>query len=149
MMPNHEKSSEEYDVELMTHQMRCLGLMENIQVRRAGFPFRMKYSQFMFRYFRQPSCPFSAKVAWSLGYIGLLYRYKLLVPDLWPTYRMSDRKATEYLIQHYHLQNMVKYGKTRLFVRTTMAMYFLEGIRYNKLPEHVSTEWGGEFFIHR
>ena len=62
----------------------------------------------------------------------------MLVPDLWPTQNMSDRKATEYLVQYYHLQKMVKYGKTRLFVKTTMTMYFLEGLRYNRLPQYVS-----------
>ncbi len=67
-----------------------------------------------------------------------VHRYKLLDPALWPSYRMSHRKATEHLVNLYHLQNMVKYGKTRLFLCTSMTMYFLEGLRANKLSPMVT-----------
>ncbi len=50
---------------------------------------------------------------------------------------MKHRDATKHLINHYHLQEFVKYGKTRLFVRTTMTMYFLENLRTNMIPEKV------------
>ena len=73
----------------------------------------------------------------SLNFVS--HRYKLLDPVLWPSYikRMSHREATKHLIDHYHLQKMVKYGKTRLFVRTSMTMYFLENLRSNRLPPMV------------
>jgi len=66
MKPNLEKSSEVYDSKLMTHQMRCLGLIENIKVRRAGYPFRMKYSQFMFRYGSGSLWSVVAVLMWSV-----------------------------------------------------------------------------------
>lgn len=49
MMPNYSKSPTEYDVELMTKQIRYLGLLENVRVRRAGYPYRITYEAFMFR----------------------------------------------------------------------------------------------------
>lgn len=52
---------------------------------------------------------------------------------------MKHREAARHLIEHYHLRNYVKYGKTKIFVRTTMTMYFLENLRSNMVPEKV---WG-------
>ena len=48
-MPNWNKTPREYDDELVTNQVRYLGLVENMKVRRAGFPFRMTYERFMRR----------------------------------------------------------------------------------------------------
>lgn len=71
-------------------------------------------------------------------YCVYVRRYKLLDPALWPKHRMKDRAAVRHLVNHYQLQNMVKYGKTMLFIRTSMTMYFLENVRTNMLPPVVS-----------
>lgn len=49
VMPNTNKSSIEWDDELVLNQVRYLGLVENTRVRRAGFPYRMKYERFEWR----------------------------------------------------------------------------------------------------
>lgn len=49
LIPNYSKSPEEYDMELMTNQIRFLGLLENVRVRRSGYPYRITYDKFLFR----------------------------------------------------------------------------------------------------
>ena len=50
LKPNASKKKKEFDVELVRHQVRYLGLLENIRVRRAGYSFRMEYTRFLQRY---------------------------------------------------------------------------------------------------
>lgn len=47
--PNEEKSSTVFDMERVEHQVRYLGLLENVRVRRAGFAHRMPYDRFVNR----------------------------------------------------------------------------------------------------
>ena len=48
-MPNWDKRAREYDESLVLNQVRYLGLIENMRVRRAGYPYRMRYDRFMLR----------------------------------------------------------------------------------------------------
>lgn len=41
--PNEIKSSQAFDEQRVIHQIRYLGLLENVRVRRAGFAFRQEY----------------------------------------------------------------------------------------------------------
>ena len=61
--PNNYKSANQFDNELVGHQVKYLGLMENLRIRRAGFAYRRKYTEF-------------------------LDRYKCLCPQTWPNYAM-------------------------------------------------------------
>lgn len=49
IMPNWHKAPHEYDEQLVLNQVRYLGLIENMKVRRAGYPYRMRYDRFMHR----------------------------------------------------------------------------------------------------
>jgi myosin-1 len=44
--PNEHKSANEFDIDRVDHQVRYLGLLENVRVRRAGFAHRMHYTRF-------------------------------------------------------------------------------------------------------
>ena len=112
-MPNSIKAPREYDAELVKSQVRYLGLVENMKVRRAGYPYRMKYDWFM-------------------------WRYKMIVPELWPTYNMSDKEAAQKLVSHYHLEQLAKFGKTKLFIRTPKTVYYLETLREARMDYIVS-----------
>ncbi|KAF0718569.1 Aste57867_1615 [Aphanomyces stellatus] len=48
--PNEKKVSGTMNTELVTAQVHCLGLVENIRVRRAGFCYRETYATFLHRY---------------------------------------------------------------------------------------------------
>lgn len=62
----------EFDVDLVRHQVKYLGLMENLRVRRAGFAYRRDYNRF-------------------------LRRYKCLCKETWPNYYGSPRDGVEAL----------------------------------------------------
>ena len=53
--PNHTKSSSDSNRDLMLHQIKYLGLMENLRVRRAGFAYRRTLPYFVERY--KSLCP--------------------------------------------------------------------------------------------
>ena len=49
VMPNAKKSPTKWSDKLVINQVRYLGLVENTRVRRAGYPYRMKYDRFEWR----------------------------------------------------------------------------------------------------
>ena len=53
--PNAKKSAGLFDKELCLHQVRYLGLLENVRVRRAGFAYRQTFELLLNRY--RVSCP--------------------------------------------------------------------------------------------
>lgn len=48
--PNDFKKANSIDDQRMRHQVRYLGLLENVRVRRAGFSYRRPYFHFLWRY---------------------------------------------------------------------------------------------------
>jgi myosin-1 len=48
--PNEVKKSGVFDDDRCLHQVRYLGLLENVRVRRAGFAFRQTFERFVQRY---------------------------------------------------------------------------------------------------
>lgn len=65
--PNNSKAARTWENDLVVHQVRYLGLMENLRVRRAGYCNRQVYEVFA-------------------------DRYKMLCESTWPNY--SDAKGT-------------------------------------------------------
>ncbi|CAG8764998.1 36017_t:CDS:2, partial [Racocetra persica] len=49
--PNQNKSPSEYDQKMVLHQIKYLGLNENIRVRRAGFAYRQTFEKFLERFY--------------------------------------------------------------------------------------------------
>ncbi|CAG8616843.1 14409_t:CDS:10 [Funneliformis mosseae] len=49
--PNQNKSPSEYDSKMVLHQIKYLGLNENIRVRRAGFAYRQTFEKFFERFY--------------------------------------------------------------------------------------------------
>uniref|UniRef100_A0A4W5NXQ4 Myosin Ic, paralog a n=1 Tax=Hucho hucho TaxID=62062 RepID=A0A4W5NXQ4_9TELE len=100
--PNDAKQSGRFDEALVRHQVKYLGLMENLRVRRAGFAYRRHYETF-------------------------LQRYKSLCPGTWPNWqgRLADGVAT--LVQHlgYHPEEY-KLGKTKIFIRFPKTLFSTE-----------------------
>lgn len=48
--PNSTQTAHDFDQALIRHQIKYLGLMENLRVRRAGFAYRRTYDTFLQRY---------------------------------------------------------------------------------------------------
>ncbi|MCO5585713.1 hypothetical protein L7F22_039649 [Adiantum nelumboides] len=49
--PNQNKSPTEYDTQAILHQIKYLGLQENIRVRRAGFAYRNTFEKMVERFY--------------------------------------------------------------------------------------------------
>ncbi|XP_068123584.1 unconventional myosin-Ia isoform X2 [Hyperolius riggenbachi] len=113
LKPNSTKKPSLFDDELVKMQVRYLGLLENVRVRRAGFAFRQVYSAF-------------------------LDRYKLLSRKTWPRYQGEARAGVELMLND-PLVNIAKeeiaYGRTKIFVRTPKTLFDLEELRRKKLNE--------------
>lgn len=64
--PNQNRSSSEYDVKAILHQIKYLGLQENIRVRRAGFAYRNTFEKMVERfYLLSPKTSYAGEYIWD------------------------------------------------------------------------------------
>ena len=68
----------------------------------------------------------------------MYYRYKITCPACWPNHPEGDRKGTEEIMNYYRLNEVVTYGKTKIFIRTPRTVYYMEGMRTENLHIAVS-----------
>jgi myosin-1 len=73
--PNGEKKANCWDPAVVEHQVKYLGLMENLRVARAGYCYRRPFADF-------------------------LERYKSLCPETWPNYNGSPMNGVKILTAH-------------------------------------------------
>uniref|UniRef100_A0A8D3CE73 Myosin Ic, paralog b n=1 Tax=Scophthalmus maximus TaxID=52904 RepID=A0A8D3CE73_SCOMX len=100
--PNDSKQAARFDEVLVRHQVKYLGLMENLRVRRAGFAYRRRYEVF-------------------------LQRYKSLCPDTWPNWqgKLADGVAT--LVKHLgYKPEEYKLGRSKIFIRFPKTLFSTE-----------------------
>ncbi|XP_056158181.1 unconventional myosin-Ih [Lampris incognitus] len=99
---NESKQPGKFDEALIRHQVKYLGLMEHLRVRRAGFAYRRKFEVF-------------------------LQRYKPLCPATWPHWRGVPADGVEVLVQHLgYLPNEYKMGRTKIFIRYPRTLFATE-----------------------
>ncbi|UMM25260.1 hypothetical protein L5515_005155 [Caenorhabditis briggsae] len=113
--PNEEKSSNIFDLERVEHQVRYLGLLENVRVRRAGFAHRMPYDRFV-------------------------NRYKLICPQTWPNPRRGQRlpDSCMQILESAGLAQDCVQGRTKVFIRSPQTVFQLEELRTEHLPNVVT-----------
>ncbi|KAI6031444.1 myosin-1 [Pisolithus microcarpus] len=64
--PNQNRSPTEYDSKAILHQIKYLGLQENIRVRRAGFAYRNTFEKMVERfYLLSPSTSYAGEYTWT------------------------------------------------------------------------------------
>uniref|UniRef100_A0A8C7Y095 Myosin Ic, paralog b n=1 Tax=Oryzias sinensis TaxID=183150 RepID=A0A8C7Y095_9TELE len=100
--PNDSKQAGRFDEVLIRHQVKYLGLMENLRVRRAGFAYRRRYEVF-------------------------LQRYKSLCPETWPNWhgKLSDGVST--LVKHLgYKPEEYKMGRSKIFIRFPKTLFATE-----------------------
>ncbi|KAL7391531.1 hypothetical protein ABVT39_010650 [Epinephelus coioides] len=111
---NESKQPGQFDEALIRHQVKYLGLMEHLRVRRAGFAYRRRYEVF-------------------------LKRYKPLCPATWPHWRGMPADGVEVLVQHLgYLPNEYKMGRTKIFIRHPRTLYATEDA-YEKCKHELAT----------
>ncbi|XP_034461829.1 unconventional myosin-Ic [Hippoglossus hippoglossus] len=120
--PNDAKQSGRFDEVLVRHQVKYLGLMENLRVRRAGFAYRRRFEAF-------------------------LQRYKPLCPETWPNWhgRLVDGVST--LVNHLgYKPEEYKLGRSKIFIRFPKTLFTTEDALEAKKPEialTLQTSWRG------
>lgn len=118
LKPNDNKKSMNYQEDMMLNQIRYLGLLENVRVRRAGFAYRQTYKLF-------------------------LKRYKMLSPYTWPNMENGDdgneKEGCLKILNHLNIQENSQYqcGKTKVFIRQPVTLFTLEELRERKIHELV------------
>ncbi|XP_056297946.1 unconventional myosin-Ic-like isoform X1 [Pseudoliparis swirei] len=122
MKPNDSKQAGRFDEVLIRHQVKYLGLMENLRVRRAGFAYRRRYEVF-------------------------LQRYKSLCPATWPNWpgKLSDGVAT--LVKHLgYKPEEYKMGRSKIFIRFPKTLFGTEEAletRKHSLATKLQAGWRG------
>jgi len=112
--PNETKSVLTIDEERFRHQLRYLGLLENVRVRRAGFCFRQTYERF-------------------------LGRYKMTCPSTWVQWRGAARAGAEEILRHHNMpKEEFRLGKTKVFIKNPQQLFLLEEAREAMLPSVAS-----------
>lgn len=112
--PNDQKSATLFDAERVAHQIRYLGLLENVRVRRAGFVHRQRYDKF-------------------------LLRYKMISHYTWPNFKAgTDKDGVRVLLKEKQLVHDVRFGHTKVFLRTPQTLLALEAARNDMIP-HIVT----------
>ncbi|XP_050095601.1 unconventional myosin ID [Anopheles aquasalis] len=112
--PNDIKSPTVFDDVRVEHQVRYLGLLENVRVRRAGFVHRQRYDKF-------------------------LLRYKMISQYTWPNFRGgNDRDGVKVLMNEKSFTNDVRFGRTKIFIRSPQTLFALEQQRNDMIP-HIVT----------
>uniref|UniRef100_A0A8C5MDR4 Unconventional myosin-Ia n=1 Tax=Leptobrachium leishanense TaxID=445787 RepID=A0A8C5MDR4_9ANUR len=111
LKPNGTKKAALFEDQLVKTQIRYLGLLENVRVRRAGFAYRQDYASF-------------------------LDRYKLVSKQTWPQWKGDARAGVEvFLSEIKYPANEIAYGRTKIFIRTPSTLFDLEERRKKKLNE--------------
>uniref|UniRef100_A0A8C4ILH6 Myosin-Ic n=1 Tax=Dicentrarchus labrax TaxID=13489 RepID=A0A8C4ILH6_DICLA len=111
--PNDAKQPGRFDEVLVRHQVKYLGLMENLRVRRAGFAYRRRFEAF-------------------------LQRYKPLCPETWPNWhgRLADGVLT--LVNHLgYKAEEYKLGRSKIFIRFPKTLFTTEDALEAKKPDIV------------
>eukprot|EP01132_Coremiostelium_polycephalum_P006092 gene6092-7590_t len=111
---NDNKQAGVIDEERVRHQVRYLGLLENVRVRRAGFANRQTYDRFF-------------------------NRYKMLCKATWPSFKGSSKSATEAILAAHNIsKDEYRMGKTKIFIRNPTTLFYFEEKRELELPRIVT-----------
>ncbi|XP_071755900.1 unconventional myosin-Ih [Centroberyx gerrardi] len=111
---NESKQPGQFDEALIRHQVKYLGLLEHLRVRRAGFAYRRRYDIF-------------------------LKRYKPLCPATWPHWRGEPADGVEVLAQHLgYLPDEYKMGRTKIFIRHPRTLFATEDA-YERCKHELAT----------
>ena len=107
--PNENKSPSEYNVANVLHQIKYLGLQENVRIRRAGFAYRQTFEKFVERfYLLSPKTSYAGDYIWTGDYM---------------TGTKQILKDTSIPVEEYQM------GRTKAFIKTPETLFALEAMR--------------------
>jgi len=123
---NDEKRALTVDSTRVKHQVKYLGLVENIKVRRAGYAYRAEYHRF-------------------------LDRFGMICPQTYPEYRGVDKEGCKLILNHISKNKLlqlskeeVQLGKSKVFIRQPETYFGLERLLEVKRGDYavkIQTAW--------
>nr|CAI5819201.1 unnamed protein product [Callosobruchus analis] len=120
--PNEDKRAGVFDDDLVKHQVRYLGLMENLRVRRAGFAYRRTYERF-------------------------LQRYKCLSDQTWPNYQGNPKDGVQILVRTLGYDpEEYQMGRTKIFIRHPKTLFRTEDVfqmKKHEIAAKIQAAWRG------
>jgi len=122
--PNENKSPTEYNVPNVMHQIKYLGLQENVRIRRAGFAYRQSYEKFVERFFLlSPKTCYAGDYIWSGDAIS---GTKQILKD------------TSIPTEEFQM------GTTKAFIKTPETLFALETMRdkyWHNMATRIQRAW--------
>ncbi|KAL2432227.1 Myosin-1 [Exophiala dermatitidis] len=122
--PNENKSPKEYNDHNVLHQIKYLGLQENVRIRRAGFAYRQTFDKFVERF---------ALLSPRLSYAG---EY---------TYTGDVRTASEIIFKDTSIpKEEYQMGVTKVFIKTPETLFGLEHMRdryWHNMAVRIQRAW--------
>lgn len=122
--PNENKSPKEYNEPNVMHQIKYLGLQENVRIRRAGFAYRQPFDKFVERF---------ALLSPKLSYAG---EY---------TYTGDVRTASQIIFQDTSIpKEEWQMGTTKAFIKTPETLFGLEHMRdryWHNMAVRIQRAW--------
>src|SRR3990167_5064538 len=91
--PNARKAPQLVEADLTMNQVKYLGLVENVRVRRAGFSYRQTYEKFF-------------------------QRFRVITKRCWPKYDADPRSGCKIILDEIKIPSSAyEFGKTKIFIR--------------------------------
>lgn len=122
--PNQTKSPNDYDDHQVLHQVKYLGLQENVRIRRAGFAYRQGFDKFVERfYLLSPRCSYAGDYTWTGETLDAV------------KYILQDALIPE---KEYQL------GVTQVFIKTPETLFALENMRdkfWHNMAARIQRAW--------
>ena len=122
--PNENKSPSEYNVPNVLHQIKYLGLQENVRIRRAGFAYRQSFEKFVDRFFLlSPATSYAGEYTWSGSYeaaVRQILKDTSIPPEEW------------------------QMGTTKAFIKSPETLFALEHMRdryWHNMATRIQRMW--------
>ncbi|CCG23891.1 Myo5 Class I myosin [Candida orthopsilosis Co 90-125] len=122
--PNQTKKPRDYDNQQVLHQIKYLGLKENVRIRRAGFAYRSTFQRFVQRFYL---------LSPATGYAG---------DYIW---QGDDLTAVKEILRSCHIpQSEYQLGTTKVFIKTPETLFALEDMRdkyWHNMAARIQRAW--------
>lgn len=122
--PNQTKRPKEYDNNQVLHQIKYLGLKENVRIRRAGFAYRTTFDKFVQRFYL-----LSPKTGYAGDYI----------------WQGDDVTAVHEILRSCHIPDSeYQMGTTKVFIKTPETLFALEDMRdkyWHNMAARIQRAW--------
>jgi myosin-1 len=122
--PNENKSPTEYNVPNVLHQIKYLGLQENVRIRRAGFAYRQSFEKFVERFFLlSPATSYAGEYTWS----------------------GSEEQAVKQILKDTSIpKEEWQLGVTKAFIKSPETLFALETMRdryWHNMATRIQRMW--------